>query len=419
MKWISTTEKEKWLESDDFSAEKGEELTICEAIGKEIYGFGACFNEIGMKAIFSLSAEKQEEIFDELFSNDGLGFCYNRISIGANDFAEDWYTYNDVKGDFEMENFSIERDKKYIIPAIKEAQKRCPKMKFFASPWSPPTWMKYPQACNYGKLIQTEQNLKAYALYFKKFVLAYGDEDIKISHIYPQNEFLCDHKFPSCQYTAEEMENFIGNYLIDEIGDLCEIWLGTNCWRDNYTKIYNTILQNKKIRDAIKGAGFQWSAIDEIALFSEDYPDKNSVHTECECGDGNNTWDHAMHVFELYRRASKSGVVANVYWNMALADGGLSTWGWHQNSLYTIKDGNYEKTHEFYCVKHFSHFVKPGAVMLRTEGAHSTCSAVFKNIDGSIAAVIMNPYSTKKVLTINGNNLILKPKSFNTVVFNK
>ena len=68
MKWISTIEKEKWLESDDFSAEKGEELTICEAIGKEIYGFGACFNEIGMKAIFSLSAEKQEEI-EALFAD--------------------------------------------------------------------------------------------------------------------------------------------------------------------------------------------------------------------------------------------------------------------------------------------------------------------------------------------------------------
>ena len=50
----------------------------------------------------------------------------------------------------------------------------------------------------------------------------YAKEDIKISHLYPQNEFLCDHKFPSCQYSAEEMENLLANYLIDEIGELCE-----------------------------------------------------------------------------------------------------------------------------------------------------------------------------------------------------
>ena len=260
MKWISTTENEKWSKLNTFSKEKGEELKISDPIGKEIYGFGACFNEIGMKAIASLSKARQNEIYDDLFSEDGLNFCYNRIPVAANDFAEDWYSYNDTKGDYEMKNFSINRDKEYIIPAIKQAQKRCPDMDFFASPWSPPTWMKYPQACNYGRLVQTEENLKAYALYLRKFTEEYAKEGIKISHLHPQNEFLCDHKVPSCQYNADEMENFIANYLIDEIGDLCEIWLGTNCWRDNYTPIYNTIMQNEKIRKNIKGAGFQWSA---------------------------------------------------------------------------------------------------------------------------------------------------------------
>lgn len=415
MKWISTTENEKWSENNQFSNETGEVLEIKEPFGKPLYGFGACFNEISMKAIASLPKEKQDEIFDDLFSADGLGFCYNRIPVGANDFAEDWYSYNDSKYDYEMKNFSIDRDRKYLIPAIKQAQKRCPNMQFYASPWSPPTWMKYPQACNYGKLIQTGENLRAYAIYLRKFVEEYAKEGIKISHLHPQNEFLCDHKFPSCQYSAEEMENFLANYLIDEINGLCEIWLGTNCWRDNYTKVYNTILQNPKIRNAIAGAGFQWSATDEIQMFCEDYPDKNAVQTECECGDGLNSWEHAMHVFEIYRRSAKAGARANVYWNMALEAGGLSTWGWHQNSLFVIEHGDYEKTPEYYCVKHFSHFVKKGAVMLKTAGAHSTSSAVFQNQDGSIVAVIVNPYQKEKVLTIQNKNYVLKPMSFNTI----
>ena len=162
MKWISTTQQKKWNEVKSLWDQPGEELKIGEPIGKPIYGFGACFNEIGMKAIASLPEDRQEQLFDELFSSDGLRLCYNRISIAANDFAEDWYSYNDTKGDYDMKHFSIERDKAYVIPAIKRAQKRCADMTFFASPWSPPTWMKYPQACNYGRLVQTEENLKAF-----------------------------------------------------------------------------------------------------------------------------------------------------------------------------------------------------------------------------------------------------------------
>lgn len=58
-------------------------------------------------------------------------------------------------------------------------------MNFFATPWSPPTWMKFPKVCNYGKLVQTEKNLRAYALYFRKFIEEYAKEGIKISHIAP------------------------------------------------------------------------------------------------------------------------------------------------------------------------------------------------------------------------------------------
>lgn len=413
--WFSTTNDERWINSDNFSDKAGDELKIGEVIGKAIWGFGGCFNEIGMKEIGTLVPQLQEELFDELFTEKGLDFCYNRISVAANDFAEDWYSYNDVKYDYEMKNFSIDRDKKYIIPAIKRAQERKKDMAFFASPWSPPTWMKYPQACNYGKLIQTEENLKAYAVYLRKFVEEYGKEGIKISQIYPQNEFSCDHKFPSSQYSAAEMENFMANYLIDEIGDKCEVWLGTNCWME-YIKVFSTILQNEKIRNSVKGAGFQWSATNEIKMFTEDYPEKNAVQTECECGDGNNSWGHAMHVFDIYRRSFQGGAVANVYWNMVLKEGGLSTWGWRQNSLFTIKDGELIKNPEYYCVKHFSHFIKKGAQMLKTYSHHTSSTVAFKNPDSSIVIVTANPYDKDKILTIEGKNYILKPKSINTII---
>ena len=78
--------------------------------------------------------------------------------MGANDFAESWYSYDEFDGDYELEKFSIDRDKKYIIPAVREAQKRSEGIEFYASPWSPPTWMKFPKVCNYGQIVETDEN---------------------------------------------------------------------------------------------------------------------------------------------------------------------------------------------------------------------------------------------------------------------
>ena len=178
MVWVSSCEQEKWSHNNHLTDEKGCELTIGAAIGKPLFGFGCCISEICAKAVLSLDEQAQKEVFDALFSQSGCGFDYCRLSIGANDFAESWYSYNETEGDYEMKSFSIDRDRKYILPAIKEAQKRSPAIRFFASPWSPPTWMKFPKAYNFGTLRWEEPVLKAYAEYFVKFVKAYAEQGV-------------------------------------------------------------------------------------------------------------------------------------------------------------------------------------------------------------------------------------------------
>ena len=42
-----------------------------------------------------------------------------RIPMNANDYARDWYSCDEVSGDFQLKYFSIERDKKTIIPFCK------------------------------------------------------------------------------------------------------------------------------------------------------------------------------------------------------------------------------------------------------------------------------------------------------------
>ena len=355
--WISSTENEKWSTDNRMSDIVGAELKLKETTGKSLFGWGCCISEICAMAIFGLSEEKQKEVFDELFGNDGCGFDYCRLSIGANDFAESWYSYNETEGDYDMKNFSVDRDRKYIIPAIKEAQKRSPEINFFASPWSPPTWMKFPKVCNYGKLVQTEKNLRAYALYFRKFIEEYAKEGIKISHIAPQNEIFADQKFPSCVFSEEEFENFIANYLIDEIGELADIWFGT-INGENHNGFLNKFMQNEKCREYIKGAMYQWAGKFSIIQACFDYPHLDFIQSECQCGDGNNTWDFAMYTFEMISHYTRFGARANVYWNMALDNDGYSTWGWRQNSLISVKNGEITYNPDFYVIKHLSKFIK-------------------------------------------------------------
>ena len=101
---------------------------------------------------------------------------------------------------------------------------------------------------------------------------------------------------------------------------------------------------------------------------------------------------------------------------MALPKDSISTWGWKQNSLVSVADGDYTFTPEFYLIKHFSAFVKEGAVMLSTEGDGSSCVTAFENPDGSCVAVVMNPFDFEKTLTLNGKSYALAPRSFHTIL---
>lgn len=65
-----------------------------------------------------------------------------RTPIGASDFALEYYSYDDVEGDFSMEHFSIDRDKEYLLPFLKSTLAENPNLRVWGSPWCPPAWLK-------------------------------------------------------------------------------------------------------------------------------------------------------------------------------------------------------------------------------------------------------------------------------------
>ena len=282
--------------------------------------------------------------------------------------------------------------------------------------------MKYPAVYNYGHLVQSEENLRAYALYFKKYLEAYKKEGIDICQLHVQNEIHADQKFPSCVWEdGEKLARFIVDYLSPEVGDATELWLGTingpeHSTTTRHRQFLGRAMQVDGFCETVKGVSYQWAGKFGITQAAEDDPLLNTINSEMECGDGTNSWEYALYSYEMMHHYFKFGARACVYWNMALPADSISTWGWCQNSLISVKDGEYTYTPEFYLIKHFAHLVKEGAVMLSTSGRFSTNVTVFRNPDGSRVAIVVNPFDFEKALSVEGVNYVLPARSFNTLV---
>lgn len=420
---ITSTEKEFWKEGKT-TRKEGIALTLGEE-KQEIRGFGCCFSELSALALNELSEKDKKAMLDELFLPENSNFNYCRTPIGASDFSTSFYSYNETEGDYEMEHFSIERDEKLLLPLILEGVKRQPQMQMFASPWCPPLWLKTQRAYSNGVFNRTPENLKAYALYFKKYVRAYHEAGVPLIHIHPQNEPCSNQVFPSCVWRGDELADFIGGYLGPALeGEGIDIFYGTingpeGDWRYSWTKYCHylgTAMQNKDARKYIKGVGYQWAGKYALPQTRDDYPELEIIQTESECGDGKNTWERAMEVFGLARHYFRFGASAYVYWNLALKEGQSSTWGWHQNSLVTVKDKKATLTPEFYLMKHLSKYVKRGAKYVEIKGELSSSSIAFKNPDGEKVLVIYNPYPFDQVITLEGKSYKLPVNSISTIV---
>jgi len=389
-----------------------------------ITGFGGCFNELGWEAMQILANKDRDAVMASLFDTlGGCRFTLCRMPIGANDYAMDWYSHNETPEDYNMHNFSIARDEQRLIPYIKMAKAVNPHLQIWASPWCPPSWMKtnnhYACASNkeFNDLPDNSQGtemktqfrmedkvLKAYALYFRKFIESYARQGITISAIHPQNELNSCQVFPSCIWRPEDIARFIGAYLgpgFESAGLNTSIFMGT-VERPQIERV-DTILQNAAARKYIRGVGFQWAGKDAIPLVHKKYPGMLLMQTETECGDGSNDWKAARHTWNLMRHYFSNGANAYMYWNMVLDETGKSQWGWKQNSMISInrKSGKVVYNPEFYLMKHLSGYVSPGARYIPVD--NENCLA-FKN-KGHIVLILFNSIDQEKEVTVRFNSL--------------
>jgi len=324
---------------------------------------------------------------------------------------------------------------------LKAALRINPAQRLWASPWSPPAWMKtnghyagLPASVNdlkpeqAGREMQTQfrmepEVLSAYANYFARFLTAYRAEGITVQAVHVQNEPNSAQNFPSCVWTPADLATFIGAFLgptLRAASPSTELWLGP-IERPQIERI-DAILGRADVRRFIAGVGFQWAGRGAIADVQRKYPDLRLMQTETECGNGANDWAAAEHTFGLLHHYFNHGAGAYMYWNLVLDETGTSRWGWRQNAMVTVNRARRTVTYnpEFILLQHFSHFVRPGARRLALADP-AVPALAFANPDGGMVVVFANLGDAAATLQVSsaGRSLTatVPARSFSTLRF--
>ena len=404
--------------------------------------WGGCFNERGWDKLMQLTEEERNHILDLLFKPDepeGLHLTMARMPIGSSDYAMDMYSLDETEDDYELNDFSIVRDQEKLIPYIKAALERQPNLKIWASPWSPPWWMKQtdkgvPHTVdqkNGGFIEYTPQNMETYAQYFRKFIEAYDAEGIEIYMVSPQNEPTMNTAYSSCVWSGEQLRDFIRDYLGPQMQELgVQIYLGT--FTDSNDKLMDPTLNDVEARKYISGINFQWWSYNRArALYRAGF-NQGMMQSETMCGDGNNNWQYAENQFDLMWMYLSNGISAYNLWNMVLEWDGTNPGGnntapnpWHQNAPITVNETTkqYSINPQYYETKHFTDAVQPGARRIESGGTYDTpytlsensdnqddsvyCAQLreiaFRNPDGTISLLVKNGSDDSKNVDINFN----------------
>ena len=419
--WRSSTTSAKgvWNTPITLSAASGSTPVITITPGTQYQrmdGWGGAFNENGYHCISSLSAGARAVVMRALYDPNNINGCrFNtgRVPVGMSDFTVNRvYSLDETAGDTNLTNFSLANDSLMNIPFVKAAQVANPNLMIYASPWTPPGWMKTNnnwQCTGTPTLIQNPSIFRSYAMYFRKFLTGWRNAGIPINIVYPQNEpsyCATGGGHPSCAWSGTQIKDWVRdylypNFLADTLGPVrngTQIWNGT--W--NITDFANHLapmFNDAAARTSFQGIGVQRDGEgDNNSAYQNSYYASlhyHSMETETNCWGGQNSWTDAMNTWkEIYDHMTTFNQNYNM-WNMIL-DANYNYVSWMpraQNSQITITPASQTVTYnpEFYIMMHFSRYVRVGAVRIAaTSTSTSLRTLAFKNPDGTIIVEVQN-----------------------------
>ena len=383
-------------------------------------GLGSAITESSAYNYSLLDKKVQKELINDLYSKDKLNLNMGRLSIGSCDFSLDSYSYSYIN---DLSDFSIDRDKKYIIPMLKDIYD-FKKITLISSPWSPPAYMKNNKRLLRGGKLKKEY-YDLYALYLKKYIDCYKEEGFDINYITMQNEPFAKQKWESCVFSLKDQFNFVNNNLIKVLDDS-----KTNIilWDHNREKINKYIKKLYIDNKRIKGLGFHWYSgpyYNNILDVHNNYPNLLLFNTEMCCGYEKYDKINWINDAELYLKdiisCMNNGVNAYLDWNIILnSEGGPSHVKNPVKSLIILneKENDYIKTPIYYYLTHISKYIDKDYEIVETINT-SDLYIVSAKKDNRVVITILNTSNDNKdySIKIDNNNICDSINAHSIVTF--
>lgn len=405
-------------------------------------GFGVAITGASCYQLSLMAEKERTALLQQVYGKDGLNLSVARLSIGASDYSANVYSYDDVEDDVELKHFSIAPDMEYIVPMIKEVLKVRPDLYLFASPWSPPGWMKTGGDMCGGHMRACY--VECYAEYIIKFLKAYAAEGIHIRCITPQNEPNTHQRsfMPACLWHPEIEAEYIRvlRKKLKENGMDVKIWMYDHDFAD-----HNRVLWMLKNLDGLKenvdGAAFHYysGTIEETLKVRRAYPDVPLHFTEA----GPRLYDHYGDDWckwgIMITKAFKCGYSSFTGWNLMLNELGGPNVGPHPcGGLVTRNSvtGELSFSGQYKALDHIAKYINektkiyPLYVGEEYDLPMSKYPAMPRDIegfaldndDGKYVLVLINPNDSKTQTQIQLNGvwwyIELSPESISTITVN-
>ncbi|MEG0072409.1 MAG: glycoside hydrolase family 30 beta sandwich domain-containing protein [Raoultibacter sp.] len=405
-----------------------------DQIAQRVSGFGAALTEACAHTFLRLPDAAQNRVINLTFGAEGNAYRLARIPVQSCDFSLGNYSYVSRKSDVDLRDFSLAHDEEQLFPLFRAAQSAQPALEFFASPWSPPAFMKTNRSMNFGGRLRPKY-YNRWACVLVRYLAEMRQQGFAVNRLSLQNEPNAAQRWDSCLFSAEEERTFAVDFLYPALvaAGLGDVRLF--CWDHNKERILDraqATLRDAAALEAFGGVAFHWYAGDHFEALQRAcalFPDKEFIHTE-GCVEYSREADVSqVHAAEHYAHDIigdfNAGAQGYIDWNMLLnAQGGPNhVQNYCDAPLMATEDGQdvqVNLSHTY--IGHFSHFVAPGAhVCLVSRSADALEALGFVNPDGGRVLVVLNARDAAASTRVcEGDyvcSLTLEPHSIATLVW--
>ena len=419
--WLSTADRRLRLTPQPDAVASDQAPTAADVVidlGQQyqtMVGFGAALTDSSAWLLQNkLSEPQRAALLHELFGPPpGLNFSLLRVTIGASDFSLQHYTLDDLapgEVDPQLQHFNIAVGLRHVVPVTQAILAIQPQLRIIASPWSAPAWMKTSANLISGTLF--EEYEATYANYLVRFVDTFRKYGIPIFALTVQNEptFL-PLTYPGMELPADVRARIIGRYLGPALASRHPRTLILG-WDHNWNAPEQplSVLADPVAARYIDGIAwhcYQGDPHTQIQVHRA-FPQKDMYITECSGGDWPSSKNGELLLFarNILLAGIRDWARGVVYWNVALDEqhgphaGGCDAC----KGVVTIDSntGAVSRNDEYYAFAHFSRFVLPGAVRVKSSAAANGIDNVaFQNADGgSVVLVVVNGNAQVRRLSV-------------------